>query len=220
MVAAPSSSPRDRRVAPIADPPRTRKSGSIVAMSPHPEPASTDTCSIQPWLSMLRSVLGAEGIERMRADAEHVLKGLGTATSDAAAELLVEISKTLAANGANREESPPMYPDLRLIPGDTREISRKQIAELRARKNALAPIDGWAASLTDAELRLLLYLTTHFTFREISVRLYVSRNTVKTQAISIYRKLGVSSRSAAISRADELGLLGAGPSPDTPLRTR
>ena len=38
------------------------------------------------------------------------------------------------------------------------------------------------------------------------MRLFVSRNTVKTQAISIYRKLGVSSRSEAIDRAAELGL--------------
>ena len=37
--------------------------------------------------------------------------------------------------------------------------------------------------------------------------LRVSRNTVKTQAISVYRKLGVSSRSAAIGQASELGLL-------------
>ena len=35
----------------------------------------------------------------------------------------------------------------------------------------------------------------------------MSRNTVKTEAISVYRKLGVRSRSAAIERAAELGLL-------------
>ena len=61
--------------------------------------------------------------------------------------------------------------------------------------------------LTGAELRLLPLLATHLSFREIGERLYVSRNTVKTQAISVYRKLGVSSRSEAISRADELGLV-------------
>ena len=67
---------------------------------------------------------------------------------------------------------------------------------------------AWASSLTVAELRLLPLLTTHLTFREIAERLYVSRNTVKTQAISVYRKLGVSSRSEAIERATELGLIG------------
>ena len=64
-----------------------------------------------------------------------------------------------------------------------------------------------ASSLTTAELRLLPLLPTHLSFREIGERLYVSRHTVKTQAISIYRKLGVSSRSEAIDRMHELGLL-------------
>jgi Bacterial regulatory proteins, luxR family len=50
-------------------------------------------------------------------------------------------------------------------------------------------------------------LQTHLTFREIGDRLYVSRHTVKTQAISVYRKLGVSSRSELITGMRELGLL-------------
>jgi LuxR family maltose regulon positive regulatory protein len=67
--------------------------------------------------------------------------------------------------------------------------------------------DGWESSLTPAELRLLPLLTTHLSFREIAEQLFVSRNTVKTQAISVYRKLGVSSRSEAIDRAVTLGLV-------------
>jgi LuxR family transcriptional regulator, maltose regulon positive regulatory protein len=65
------------------------------------------------------------------------------------------------------------------------------------------------SALTAAELRLLPLLSTHLSFREIGERLFVSRNTIKTQAISVYRKLGVSSRSEAIARASELGLVGA-----------
>lgn len=72
---------------------------------------------------------------------------------------------------------------------------------------AAASGDGRASSLTAAELRLLPLLTTHLTFREIGQELFVTRNTVKTQAISLYRKLGSSSRSDAIRRATELGLL-------------
>ena len=63
-----------------------------------------------------------------------------------------------------------------------------------------------ASSLTTAELRLLPLLPTHLSFREIGERLFVSRNTVKSEAISIYRKLGVTSRSGAIDRIHELGL--------------
>ncbi len=80
--------------------------------------------------------------------------------------------------------------------------------ELRERVDATSePGGAWAMSLTGAELRLLPYLATHLMFPEIGSRLFVSRNTVKSEAVSIYRKLGVSSRSEAIERAVELGLL-------------
>jgi LuxR family maltose regulon positive regulatory protein len=62
-------------------------------------------------------------------------------------------------------------------------------------------------TLTPAELRLLPYLATHLSFREIGQQLFVSRNTIKTQAISVYRKLGVTSRSEAIACAARLGLV-------------
>ena len=87
---------------------------------------------------------------------------------------------------------------------------RGQANELRARLANVASFeDGWASTLTAAELRLLPLLTTHLSFREIAERLFVSRNTVKSQAISVYRKLGASSRSEAIERALELGLVDA-----------
>jgi LuxR family transcriptional regulator, maltose regulon positive regulatory protein len=70
-----------------------------------------------------------------------------------------------------------------------------------------------STGLTAAELRLLPLLATHLSFREIGERLFVSRNTIKTQAISVYRKLNVSSRSAAIERAVELSLLDLTPGP-------
>ncbi|HEY7075060.1 MAG TPA: LuxR C-terminal-related transcriptional regulator [Solirubrobacteraceae bacterium] len=63
------------------------------------------------------------------------------------------------------------------------------------------------SSLTAAELRILGYLPTHLSFREIAERTYVSANTVKTQANAVYRKLGVSCRSEAVARAREIGLL-------------
>jgi LuxR family transcriptional regulator, maltose regulon positive regulatory protein len=66
-----------------------------------------------------------------------------------------------------------------------------------------------ASSLTAAELRLAPLLATHLTFPEIGERLYVSRHTVKTQAISVYRKLGVTSRGEAVERMRATGLLGA-----------
>jgi LuxR family transcriptional regulator, maltose regulon positive regulatory protein len=63
----------------------------------------------------------------------------------------------------------------------------------------------WA--LTTAELRVLQFLPTHLSFPEIAERLYVSANTVKTHARSVYRKLDASSRGEAVARAREAGLL-------------
>jgi LuxR family maltose regulon positive regulatory protein len=72
-----------------------------------------------------------------------------------------------------------------------------------------APAQGrWP--LTAAELRLLHYLPTHLSFREIADELIVSNNTVKSQAQSIYRKLGVSSRREAVACAEAAGLVAPG----------
>ena len=90
-------------------------------------------------------------------------------------------------------------PDLGVLP--------QEAAELRAKLPTIAAGPGGASSLTTAELRLLPHLSAHLTLKEIGERLYLSRNTVKTQATSIYRKFGVSSRSEAIIRMHELGLL-------------
>ncbi|HET8789211.1 MAG TPA: LuxR C-terminal-related transcriptional regulator, partial [Actinomycetes bacterium] len=84
----------------------------------------------------------------------------------------------------------------------------EQAAELTATLERIGQGAVGASSLTAAELRLLPLLSTHLTLLEIGERLYLSRNTVKTQAVSIYRKLGVSSRSEAMQRVRELGLLG------------
>ena len=54
---------------------------------------------------------------------------------------------------------------------------------------------------------MLQFLPTHLSLVEIAERLHVSRNTVKTQAIAIYRKLGSSSRGAAVAAARDRGLL-------------
>ena len=67
---------------------------------------------------------------------------------------------------------------------------------------------GRTPPLTPAELRLLPYLQTHLTFKQIGERLFVSRNTVSSQVGSIYRKLGASSRSDAVQIAISIGMLG------------
>ena len=83
-----------------------------------------------------------------------------------------------------------------------------QADELRTRLATMQRTGLGASSLSAAELRLLPLLPSYLTFREIGERLYLSPNTIKSHTISIYRKLGVSSRSEAVQHAQQLGLLG------------
>jgi LuxR family maltose regulon positive regulatory protein len=117
--------------------------------------------------------------------------------------------------------------EIRLSDGPTARSLLARAARLQSRV-ADAPVlaewihDGWARAdafaanatgdgptLTNAELRVLRLLPSHLTFREIGERLHVSTNTVKTQALAVYRKLDVSSRSGAVSRARSIGLIDA-----------
>ncbi len=90
-------------------------------------------------------------------------------------------------------------PDLGIV-GDVAKRLGEQV-------RALPMNIAGATTLTPAELRLLPLLPTHLSFPEIAERLFLSRHTIKTQAISIYSKLDVSSRSEAVARARAIGLL-------------
>ena len=82
-------------------------------------------------------------------------------------------------------------PDLGTLPAD--------VEELRSSLETMRPNAPGASTLTEAELRLLPYLATHLSFREIGERLYVSRDTVKSHAMAVYRKLSVNSRTGAVN---------------------
>jgi LuxR family maltose regulon positive regulatory protein len=89
-------------------------------------------------------------------------------------------------------------PNLGVLPG--------QATQLRANLDHIVEDRFGASSLTAAELRLLPLLSTHLSLNQIGERLHISRSTVKTQVKSIYRKLRVSSRGEAITRARDVGL--------------
>jgi LuxR family transcriptional regulator, maltose regulon positive regulatory protein len=91
-------------------------------------------------------------------------------------------------------------PDLGYLAGEARALR----AQLAKERGSSAP---GASALTGAELRVLPMLSTHLSFPEIAGEMFVSPHTIKSQAMSIYRKLGASSRSQAVARSRELGLL-------------
>ena len=156
-------------------------------------------------LAGLRAAIGPEDVERLRVDAERAIAQLAPGSYFwSAASQVLEVAVRLAGSYASSDASTQL-----------KEQSDGEVSEeLRFRMRL-------AADLTVAELRLLPFLATHLSFREIGERLYISRNTVKTQAIAIYRKLGASSRSEAVKHASELGLIeaSAATSPGDPGRT-
>ena len=87
----------------------------------------------------------------------------------------------------------------------------QEVREIEHRLDAAGGMTLGSSTLTVAELRLLPLLATHLTFPDIAERMVLSTNTVKTQAKSIYRKLDASSRSEAVARALEFGLLEGAP---------
>jgi LuxR family maltose regulon positive regulatory protein len=113
---------------------------------------------------------------------------LALTDADAARTMLREVDDLLARR-----------PRLGILPD--------QAAELHAQLDTIRMAAIGASSLTTAEVRLLRLLGTHYQFRQIGERLHLSQHTVKSHAMSIYRKFGVSSRSQAIRHARDLGLL-------------
>jgi LuxR family maltose regulon positive regulatory protein len=110
------------------------------------------------------------------------------------------------------EEGPPMAALLGLA-GD-RGVAREHVARLvdAFRSNAgPAPAAGSLAEpLSERERDVLRLLATELDGPGIAAELVVGLSTVRSHTKSIYGKLGVHSRRAAVARAQELGLL-AGP---------
>ena len=76
---------------------------------------------------------------------------------------------------------------------------------LRARLSKARSRPG--ASADRRRLRLPPLLSTHLPFPEIAAELFLSPHTIKAETRSVYRKLGASTRTQAVTRARELGLL-------------
>ena len=91
-------------------------------------------------------------------------------------------------------------PGLGTLVGEASEL-RDRLAKVRD------PDAPGASALTGAELRLLPMLCTHLSVPEIGSELVLSPHTIKSRMKSIYRKLGATSRSQAVTRARELGLV-------------
>jgi len=90
--------------------------------------------------------------------------------------------------------------------GRAREQARRLLAASGPTETLEQVQPGLVVPLSDRELDVLRLLRTELDGPDIARELMVSLNTMRTHTKSIYSKLGVKSRRAAVRRAEELGL--------------
>ncbi len=88
--------------------------------------------------------------------------------------------------------------------GDLVDAAERKLAIRRPPEEAGGTV--FVEPLTDRELEVLRLLRSDLSLREIAGELYISHNTVKSYTKAIYRKLGVTSREAALDVASDLDL--------------
>jgi LuxR family maltose regulon positive regulatory protein len=172
-----------------------------------------------PWVAMAHVVhgtlLGRRG--DLAAAAEEIERGMELGRRHGAWQVVVGASLALA-EVRQRERQPAaarrLLTRVRVLiealpdPGDApdRLAQSERALRLRAdRDRGVADAPYW--ELSQRELEVLRLLPSGLSQREIAAELYVSFNTVRTHTRVIFRKLGVTSRAEAVSRARELGLL-------------
>jgi LuxR family maltose regulon positive regulatory protein len=144
---------------------------------------------------------------RGRAEAADEAAGRGLELSRRGAGLLEQAyALAVAARTRESEEARALLAEARAAV--ERSADPGILAELlTSAKSKARPVVAIDDELSERELVVLRLLDSELSQREIGRRLFVSLNTVKSHVKSIFRKLGATSRSDAVARARERGLL-------------
>lgn len=129
---------------------------------------------------------------------------------DAAVAYLSELA---ISSGMRALMTPLTVTERDLLLDSAERLGREEIVQALMTAQIIGPLARpvEVAPLTERELIVLNALYDMSSTAQIAGKLHVSPNTVKTQLRSLYRKLGVSSREAALTRAAALGLPRTGP---------
>ncbi|MGC5566509.1 LuxR C-terminal-related transcriptional regulator [Streptomyces sp. FR-108] len=191
--------------------------------SSEPDPSLSALHVVRAWIGLTRlDAQRARGeLSRAHATLRQVPDPFVTGVGSLVAKLVAAVE-----TGPARPEALDTIPDLTadgwLAEGlrqSVRHACAATLGEARARR--LRPAPGTRGtpdprprddrppveSLSTRERDVLRHLAQMMTTEEIADELYVSVNTVKTHLKSVYRKLAVTRRSAAVRRARELELL-------------
>ena len=167
---------------------------------------------------LLEPVIGSTGLPKATAVEAAVLLSIAAERRESAEEACrwIELALEVAESDAIRRPFTDAGPEVHEI---LRGAIRRGTAHRWLAGSLLAVLDGREASeghgtrelldpLSARETVVLRYLPTLLSNQEIAGELFVSVNTVKTHLKSIYRKLGVSDRRAAVRLARDLRLVG------------
>jgi LuxR family maltose regulon positive regulatory protein len=158
-------------------------------------------CAVQARAALHRGDIPAArqeliGAQRLRHLLTYAMPRIATQTRIELARVYLALGDFAGAETLIHEidELLQQRPDLSSLADEAR-VLQARLPEERC------PGTSGESALTCAELRLLPMLATHLTFPQIAATMSLSPNTIKSQAYSLYRKLGVSSRAEAVARS-------------------
>ncbi len=171
-----------------------------------------------PPTEQVHIALGVIALERLELDSaeEHFERAVALARRGGDALELAHALLWLARVHARQNDAGGGRDEFeaarRLVPdlgrSSLRALARAVEVELESveQKPSPSPIRE-GDELSEAELRVLRLMPADLTYREMAQHLYVSLNTVRSHALRLRRKLGVTTRVGAVARARERGLL-------------
>lgn len=181
--------------------------------------SSRDLADPEHLVDVMVSLATAE-LLRIRGDAAAALAAAEIALMSARqGGAVLEVAKSLSAKAEILEQhgdpqtAQAIREEVRTLVRDCADTGIGSTLRAQTERSARVAVTSrheecaFSEELTPKELEVLRLLATRLSRREIGARLYVSLNTVKTHQRALYRKLQVEHRSAAVSRARELGLL-------------
>ncbi len=158
-------------------------------------------CAVQARAALHRGDIPAArqeliGAQRLRHLLTYAMPRIATQTRIELARVYLALGDFAGAETLIQEiaELLQRRPDLSSL-ADEAGVLQARLPEERC------PSASGESALTCAELRLLPMLATHLTFPQIAATMSLSPNTIKSQAYSLYRKLGASSRAEAVARS-------------------
>jgi HD-GYP domain-containing protein (c-di-GMP phosphodiesterase class II)/DNA-binding CsgD family transcriptional regulator len=156
------------------------------------------------WLKPIGQVASAH---HEATDGNGFHRGLSGNQLSMPARVLAVASAFAETMGGGDEQEPDLV--LKTLAGERfdRDCLAALAAEVGVRGLAAHKPRDWPAGLTDREVEVLRQIAAGLSIRETADRLVVSNHTARHHVESIYSKLGVSSRAAAVLFAVENDLL-------------